>query len=49
MRCPLEKQTSFRVGHYRPEKNDIVCVILPVRCKSEVVIFVMPDFFVNSL
>ena len=48
MRCPLEKQTSYRVGLYRPEKNDTVCLILPLHCRSQVVICVMPDFVVNS-
>ena len=30
MRWPLEKQTSCRAGLYRPEKNDTVCLILPI-------------------
>ena len=34
MRCPLKKQTSCRARLYRPGKNDTVCLILLVHCKS---------------
>ena len=47
MRCPLEKQTSGRARLYRSEKNGTVCVILPVHCKSQVIIIVVSDFVVN--